>query len=229
MVALANLGLDKLLLEDALSEVNAPVPAAPSLASAYRVVRSVRWGIAVVEAAMALEFGLYSLSKLTNPLTGGSGSGQQIPLSSNPIQWYIVNAHTIELLQLGMAVALMAGALLWVSAGFSAHLGWLVNPIVMLALVGATIFTGNYYLVARDTLSGLNPGDPVDGGVALGILVIPVFLGLLVAHALALYGGESEHTEKKQVDVHTSHDDVTGLLLAGRSEVPDGEGAPRIP
>ena len=81
MVALANLGLDKPLPpEDALSEVNAPVPAAPSLVSAYRVVRSVRWGIAVVEAAMALELGLYSLSKLTNPLVGGSGSAQQIPL-----------------------------------------------------------------------------------------------------------------------------------------------------
>jgi len=162
--------------------------------------RAGRWGLALVEAAIAYVWIVSALNKILDPRFGG-GLAHQLKqgLRDNPNRWYsalvsnavvphaTAYATLIEIGEFLVGLGFLVGALLWLSRRLAAS-AW-ARPLtlaVMAAVAAGALMTANYYLNAGKTLPWLNPGNPYQEGLSIDGLLTLVALGLLVAHGLTL-------------------------------------------
>src|SRR5207249_4293420 len=121
----------------------------------------------------------------------------QLATQGNPNGWWVSLANTLMiphallcalLAQVGellVALGFFAGAALWIG-------GWLptarwarwLNGGVIVALIGGVTMTANYYLMAGNTLPGLNPSAPFNEGLSLDGVLTLLTAGLLPGHLL---------------------------------------------
>lgn len=162
--------------------------------------RAGRWGLAVVEAAIAYVWIVSALNKILDPSFGGSLAHHlQQGMRDNPNRWYntflrnavvphaTIYARLIEIGEFLVGLGFLVGALLWLSQRLAAS-AW-ARPLtlaVMAAVVAGGLMAANYYLNGGETLPGLNPGNPYQEGLSIDGLLILIVLGLLVAHGLTL-------------------------------------------
>jgi thiosulfate dehydrogenase [quinone] large subunit len=156
-------------------------------------------GLALVEAAIGYEWLVSGLNKLLSP-DFGSGLAHQLQtsLQGNPNQWYasianmLVLPHArlfavlIEVGEVLVALGLFAGAAFWLSGRFSTSswARWL-NLGAIFALVGGTLMSVNYAVMAGDTLPGIDPAKAFNEGLSIDSLLAIIGLGLLIIHAVA--------------------------------------------
>jgi thiosulfate dehydrogenase [quinone] large subunit len=157
--------------------------------------------VAVVEAVIGYEWLLSALDKILSP-TFRSGLAKQVVMNmqGNPNSWWValtrrlvlphaqLFALLVEVGEMLVALGLFAGALLWVSGQFPrgrwAHR---LNLGVIGALLGGALMTANYYVMAGNTLPGLNPGAPFDEGLSLDGVLTLIAVGLLAIHVIPLW------------------------------------------
>ncbi len=163
-------------------------------------------GLALLEAIMGYEWLVSALDKLLSP-TFHAGLAHQLQLSvqSNPNAWYVafvtrwaiphaqICAVLVEVGELLVALGLFCGAVLWLS-GRCPTRGWphLFNLGTIAALVGGAVMTANYYLMAGNTLPGLNPAAPFNEGLSLDGLLTLAALALLLVHGVAMRAAPSD-------------------------------------
>jgi len=162
--------------------------------------RAGRWGLALVEVAIAYEWLVSSLNKILDPRFG-SGLAHELrqDLRDNPNRWYstllrnVVVPHTpiyatlIEIGEFLVGLGFLVGALLWLSRRLAAS-AWarLLTLAAMAAVAAGGLMTAAYYLNAGNTLPGLNPGNPYSEGLSIDGVLTLIAVGLLVAHGLTL-------------------------------------------
>jgi uncharacterized membrane protein YphA (DoxX/SURF4 family) len=162
--------------------------------------RAGRWGLALVEVAIAYEWLVSALNKILDPQFGdGLGHQLQEDLRDNPNRWYgtllrdavvphaTVYATLIEIAEFLVGLGFLVGALLWLSRRLAAS-AW-ARPLtlaVMAAIAAGGLMTANYYLNAGNTLPGLDPGQPYNEGLSIDGVLTLIAVGLLVAHGLTL-------------------------------------------
>jgi thiosulfate dehydrogenase [quinone] large subunit len=162
--------------------------------------RAGRWGLALIEAAIAYEWMVSALNKMLDPrFAAGLAPQLRQSLHGNPNHWYsaILNnlvvpharvyATLIEIGEFLVGLGFLVGAMLWLSRRLAAS-AW-ARPLtlaVMAAVAASALLTANYYLNGGETLPGLNPGNPYNEGLSIDGLLTLVALGLLVAYGLTL-------------------------------------------
>lgn len=171
--------------------------AATSVAGA----RAATWGVALVEALIGYEWLLSALNKMLSPtFRSGLTAQMMMALHGNPNTWWValtkrlvlphaqLCAVLVEVGELLVALGFFAGAALWASGQFPTR-RWTrrLNLGVLAALLGGALMTANYYLMAGDTLPGLNPGNPFNEGLSIDGLLTLVAVGLFVIHAAPLW------------------------------------------
>jgi hypothetical protein len=67
-----------------------------------------------------------------------------------------------------------------------------VNLGVLGALLGSALMTANYYVMAGETLPGLDPGNPFNEGLSIDGLLTLIALGLLLVHAAPLWQRDAQ-------------------------------------
>jgi thiosulfate dehydrogenase [quinone] large subunit len=173
----------------------------PALSARFARVQPAALGVAVVEAVIGYEWLLSALDKILSP-TFRSGLAKQVAMNmqGNPNTWWVALARSFvlphaqlcallaEVGELLVALGLFAGALLWASGPFpTRRWGRRLNLGVIGALLGGALMTANYYLMAGNTLPGLNPGAPFDEGLSLDGVLTLIAVGLLAIHVLPLW------------------------------------------
>jgi hypothetical protein len=159
-------------------------------------------GLALLEAIMGYVWLLSALDKLLSPtFRSGLGHQLQVSMQGNPNAWYVafidhwaiphaqLCAVLVEGGELLVALGLFAGAALWLS-GRRPVVGWpqRLNAGVIAALAGGAVMTANYYLMAGNTLPGLNPSAPFTEGLSIDGLLTLVALALLIVHGASMRG-----------------------------------------
>lgn len=162
--------------------------------------RAGRWGLALIEVAIAYEWLVSALNKMLDPrFAAGLAPQLRQSLHSNPNHWYstlvsdVVVPHAtlyatlIEVGELLIGLGFLVGALLWLSRRLAAS-AWArsLTLAVMAAVAAGALLTANYYLNGGDTLPGLNPGNPYNEGLSIDGVLTLIAVGLLVAHGLTL-------------------------------------------
>lgn len=159
-----------------------------------------RWGVALVEAVLGYLWLVSGLNKLLNPrFRPGLAQVLHGQLKGNPNHWWVALvkglvlphaqfwAAVVQAGELLVALSYAAGVVLWLSGQFP-HSLWTrrVNGVVVLALLGGALLTANYYLMAGNTVPGLNPGAPYQEGLSIDGLATLLALALVAVHLLAL-------------------------------------------
>jgi thiosulfate dehydrogenase [quinone] large subunit len=155
-------------------------------------------GVAVVEAAIGYEWLVSGLNKMLSP---GFGSGLakhlQSNLQGNPNRWYaslvdtLVMPHAslfaglVEVGELLVALGMFLGAALWLSGRLRSITPRVLQMGVIAALVGGTLMSANYMLMAGNTLPGLNPANAFNEGISIDTLLTLIGVGLIVVHLAA--------------------------------------------
>jgi thiosulfate dehydrogenase [quinone] large subunit len=162
--------------------------------------RAGRWGLALIETALAYEWLVSALNKLLDPrFAAGLAPQLRQSLHDNPNHWYSallndlvvpharVYATLIEIGEFLIGLGFLVGAMLWLSRRLAAS-AWArpVTLAVMAAVAASGLLSANYYLNGGETLPGLNRGNPYNEGLSIDGLLTLVALGLLVAHGLTL-------------------------------------------
>jgi hypothetical protein len=163
-------------------------------------------GLAFVEALIGYEWLLSALNKMLNPTFRSGLVGQlKMAMAGNPNTWWVALAKAVvlphaqlfavlaEVGELLVALGFFAGAALWASG--RVPLGrWFrrVNLVVIGALLGSALMTANYYLMAGQTLPGLNPSNPFNEGLSIDGLLTLIAVGLLLIHAVPLWQGDAQ-------------------------------------
>jgi uncharacterized membrane protein YphA (DoxX/SURF4 family) len=184
-----------------------------------------RWGLALVEVAIAYEWIVSDLNKILNRGFGsGLANSLRQTLHDNPNRWYsaILNglvvphatiyATLIEIGEFLVGLGFLVGALLWLSQRLAAS-AW-ARPLtvaVIAAVAAGGLMTAAYYLNAGNTLPGLDPGQPYNEGLSIDGLLTLIALGLLVAHGLTL-----RRPAHPEAAYQTGHEDEVGSQQAGR-------------
>ncbi len=158
-------------------------------------------GLAIVEAVIGYEWLLSALNKMLSPIFR-SGLAQQMTmaLQGNPNAWWVALARRValphaqlcavlvEVGELLVALGFFAGAVVWASGRFPvARWARFLNGGAIAALLGGSLMTANYYLMAGETLPGLNPGNPFNEGLSIDGMLTLVAVGLLVVHVAPLW------------------------------------------
>ena len=159
-----------------------------------------RWGLVLVEGVIGYLWLVSALNKWLNPqFRPGLAHTLQGQLKDNPNHWWIafmrwlvlphapVWAALIQVGELLVAVGYFGGVALWLS-GQLPRARWArrLNGGVLLALLGGALMTTNYYLMAGNTVPGVNPGKAFQEGISIDGLATLLALALLVVHLLAL-------------------------------------------
>jgi len=207
------------------SHTDTPHARGPRLAvpAALARVTPAAWGMALVEAVIGYEWLLSALNKILSPsFNAGLAHQLHMAMMGNPNGWWVSLSNTLMiphaqlcalLAQVGellVAVGLFAGAALWIG-------GWLptarwarwLNGGVIVALIGGVTMTANYYVMAGNTVPGLNPNAPFNEGLSLDGVLTLLAVGLLLVHLLALRAPTRRWTSETDDGTHagsaTSH------------------------
>jgi len=188
--------------------------------------RLAAWGLAMIEAIIGYEWLLSALDKLFSPVyrSGFVQMLQQMSTSANPNGLWVTFVHqqvlpfamgwatVVEGGELLVAFGFFAGAVLWMSKGFpSAHWTIWLNVGVIVAVLGGVMMTVSYYMMAGNTLPGLNLTAPFGEGLSLDGLLTGIGLGLFVVHVMALWIGDTPHVEAYWKDMAATMHQDSGL------------------
>ncbi len=121
-------------------------------------------------------------------------------MKGNPNAWWValttrvalphpqICAVLVEVGELLVALGFFAGAMVWASGQFPvARWARILNGGAIAALLGGALMTANYYLMAGETLPGLNPDNPFNEGLSIDGMLTLVAVGLLVVHVAPLW------------------------------------------
>lgn len=161
--------------------------------------RATRWGIALVEAAIGYEWLLSGLNKFLNGhFTAGLASTLRDAMKNNPNGWWVsLTQHLVvpnlnlfgPLVPIGellIALGFFASATLWVVRRPAGRRTRFLPFGVIGALLGSTMMTANFYLMAGNTLPGLDPANAFNEGVSIDGLLTMIGVGLIAAHGSSL-------------------------------------------
>jgi thiosulfate dehydrogenase [quinone] large subunit len=163
-------------------------------------------GLAMVEALIGYEWLLSALNKILSPTFRSGLAGQlKMAMAGNPNGWWVALATRLilphaqlwavlaEVGELLVALGFIAGAALWASGRFPVR-RWArrVNVVVIGALLGSAMMTANYYVMAGQTLPGLDPSNPFNEGLSIDGLLTLIAVGLLLLHAAPLWQRSSQ-------------------------------------
>lgn len=172
----------------------------PRLRPRISGIRPGRWGLALVEAVLGYLWLVSALNKLLNAhFRPGLAQALQGMFKDNPNHWWValvkalvlpqaqVWAALVQIGELLVALGYFTGVVLWLSGWFPRE-RWArrLNGAVVLALLGGAVMTANYYLMAGNTVPGLEPNMPYKEGLSIDGVATLLALALLVVHLLAL-------------------------------------------
>jgi thiosulfate dehydrogenase [quinone] large subunit len=176
-------------------------------AAAVPVVRAqAAVGLALVEALIGYEWLLSALNKILSPGFRSGLAGQlKLAMAGNPNTWWVALARglvlphaqlfgvLVEVGEVLVALGFVAGAALWAGGRFPVR-RWArrVNLVVIGALLGSAMMTANYYVMAGQTLPGLNPSNPFNEGLSIDGLFTLIAVGLLLVHAAPLWQRDAQ-------------------------------------
>lgn len=161
--------------------------------------RVAQLGLAGVLILFAYEWFLSGLDKvLSADFRTNLGTVLQQALRHNQNRWYVdalrrfvlphaaAVAIVVEIGELLVAVGFIAGAILWLT-GHRMPGRWAqaLHLATIVALLGSTLMTANYYFMAGNTWPWLKPGDPFDEGLGIDGLLTLIALALLAVHLAA--------------------------------------------
>jgi thiosulfate dehydrogenase [quinone] large subunit len=169
-------------------------------------VQTAAVGLALVEALIGYEWLLSALNKMLSPTFRAGLAGQlKMAMAGNPNTWWVALAKAVvlphaqlfavlaEVGELLVALGFFAGAALWASGRFPLR-RWArrVNMVVIGALLGSALMTANYFLMAGQTLPGLDLSNPFNEGLSIDGLLTLIAVGLLLVHATPLWRQSSQ-------------------------------------
>jgi thiosulfate dehydrogenase [quinone] large subunit len=133
-------------------------------------------------------------------------------LNDNPNTWFVslmerlvvphasLVAFIVTVGELLVAVGFVLGAVFWVwGDSFPLRAERWIGLAVVGALLGGAFMTANYYLLAGNTLPGLNPGDPFDEGLSIDGLLTLIALAMIPIQIMAMRARTAEHAESVQI------------------------------
>jgi hypothetical protein len=156
--------------------------------------------VALVEAVLGYLWLVSALNKLLNAqFRPGLAHVLQGQLKDNPNRWWVAVvrwlvlphaalwAAVVQIAELLVALGYFAAVVLWLNGQFPGT-RWArrLNGAIILALLGGALLTANYYLMAGNTVPGLNPGAPYKEGLSIDGLATLLALALVAVHLLAL-------------------------------------------
>jgi hypothetical protein len=161
--------------------------------------RPARWGIALVEAAIGYEWLLSGLNKILNGhFTAGLAATLRDAMKNNPNSWWVsLTQHLVipniplfgPLVPIGellIALGFFTGAALWVTGALARPGKNVLSLGVIGALLASVLMTTNFYLMAGNTLPGLDPAVAFNEGLSLDGLLTLIGAGLITAHVSSL-------------------------------------------
>jgi hypothetical protein len=161
--------------------------------------KAARWGIALVEAAIGYEWFVSGLNKILNGhFTAGLDSTLRDAMKNNTNGWWVsLTQHLVlpnvnligPLVPIGellLALGFFTGAALWLLRRPAGRWTRFLPLGVIGALLASALMTTNFYLMAGNTLPGLDPANAFNEGLSIDGLLTVIGVGLIAAHASSL-------------------------------------------
>jgi hypothetical protein len=175
-----------------------------------------RWGVALVEAAIGFEWLLSGLNKILNGhFTAGLAATLHKAMTNNPNGWWVtLTQHLVvpnlqlfgPLVPIGellIALGFFTGAIRWLTVGSTRRRTPFVTFGVIGALLASVLMTTNFYLMAGNTLPGLNPSNAFNEGLSIDGLLTLIGAGLICAHASSLRIHSGASRDASHTDTHS--------------------------